>query len=61
MSEWISVKEKLPEDERFVLAWQKGHMPPCVTFFSHFSFRWMTPGITHWASITAPENEYACL
>jgi hypothetical protein len=62
MSEWISVKDRLPETEQYVLAYHNSCYPrERVDFFSETSKRWMMSAgdVTHWMPLPeAPkENE----
>jgi hypothetical protein len=63
MSEWISVKQELPPDDRYVLVWQNFFMPR-VALARYWGERhgWcmgqvtgdVTENISHWTPMLAP-------
>lgn len=50
--EWISVKDELPQDERYVLVCYK-HRPLHITWYSITANQWMHnfAEITHWMDL----------
>ena len=59
MAEWISVKDRLPEDEKSVLVITKNGKP----WVAHYDLKWRgwrTSGsttITHWMPLPEPPKE----
>jgi len=68
MTEWFSVKDKLPEHERIVLVSQNGKIPKVALFHMGMGdylfldvscMRYQLKGITHWTDLPEPPN-YNC-
>ena len=61
MSEWISVKERLPLNDEYVFVHSPGACPSCrVAFYSTHSQRWVMTSdkeITHWMLIPEVPND----
>lgn len=58
MSDWISVKDKLPENEKLVLvSYKKRSMD--VVWYNHNQKMWMKnfATVTHWMPLPEPPNE----
>lgn len=59
MAEWISVKDRLPEDGRYVLAWSPGWGEWTICFYNEFGKDWFTedhfmPFPSHWMPLPEP-------
>lgn len=60
--DWISVKDRLPEKEQFVLCCQKGYVPRVALFHCDTNYLFLSPDcmrvqfidITHWMPL--PES-----
>lgn len=58
MSDWISVREVLPDERVLVLTFGNGgyslnsYYPPTTLWLGHRAHR----GITHWKALEPPEN-----
>ena len=63
MREWISVKDKLPENDEYVLTYSKNHSPRIQCgFYSTFSKQWLrtsTPYISDWQPLPEPPKDSA--
>lgn len=63
---WISVKDKLPENNQQVLVYGKGHYATCTFMgedywqkylFMNYDMRYNTLGVTHWMPLPAPPEK----
>ena len=61
MTQWISVKDELPNDDVFVLVYGKDLRPTtrAIGWYSTFSEVWFAPGhpypeISHWCKMPKP-------
>lgn len=57
-TDWISVEERLPEDETIVLAYERGvyvaHFIARKMFFVHDRDHEFMPDVTHWMPLPHP-------
>ncbi len=61
MSKWISVKDKLPKDDEYVLTYSKDHRPhQQIGFYSTFSEQWLQTSSaypSHWMPLPESPND----
>jgi len=67
MTEWISVKDKLPQTGQIVVAWLQAHNEPCCVRFEK-DYIWLelvevdredcfrVDRVTHWMPLPEPPN-----
>jgi len=58
---WISVKDRLPEDRKYVLVWESDWMTWDSAFFESGSFKrsedyTTIKDVTHWAIVEPPQE-----
>lgn len=59
MAEWISVKDRLPKNNDYVLAWSPGWVECVICFYDKYSEYWYTedhslPFPSHWMPLPEP-------
>jgi len=57
-SQWISVEDRLPEDEEIVLAYADGYMDEVTTYWlisKHATIQWYH--VTHWQPLPEPPKD----
>lgn len=62
MSKWISVKDRLPEDTGYVLAWSPRYQEVVIAWYSEEEDFWRTeddlaPFPSHWMPLPEPPKE----
>lgn len=61
INNWISVKDKLPEDDEYVLIYHNGSKAIKISWYSSFNEKWMMDynniHITHWQPLPEPPKE----
>lgn len=62
MSEWISVKDRLPDDTGYVLAWSPRYQEVVIAWYSEEEDFWRTeddlaPFPSHWMPLPEPPKE----
>lgn len=61
MEEWISVKDRLPEEKRYVLVWKADTEAFAFSMYYAEIGVWVSPGedvisVSHWMPLPSPPN-----